>query len=170
MATLNQGVDSRISDDVRRQEFPSRLAIEKGMQLDEALVVSQLSGGNGIFVEQSDGVEYVYNSETDEWNEVLYKPSIGNLFIRRFNNKYPLSATDGSAIIDISQWERMCKLYGNPLERENINSDKSVLRTAELYINGVAYHNWEHWEYRRGEIYWYGMFPLEEDDDIYLKV
>ena len=161
MITLIEGTTSTPVDDIRRQEIPSRLAIEKGMYPDEAVVIGQVSGGDGIIVEQTDGFDENYN---------LDLKSRGNLIIDR----------------DIFESELYVDVAVLPYLRLNNTGESMKLRfgkllnRATLIVNGVQY-NYGDWfklgTYNVGgfehyAVKWLGndMFELTETDSVTLRI
>lgn len=161
MIELIQGIPSAPIDDVKRQEIPSRLAIEKGIYPDEAIVVSQIAGGDGMSVKQSDGYDENYN---------LDLKARGNLIINRETLKLELTITPSILPyirIDIPK-ETMEMKYGK------------LIPKAVLIINGVEY-SYGDWfvigmynidGFDQYAIEWLGndMFELEADDSAMLRI
>lgn len=161
MIELIQGDASTIVDDIRRQELPSRLAIEKGIYPDEAVVVGQLSGGDGMYVEQIDGL--------DE-NNVLNKKARGNIVINR-------DIFSADLIVDSLHLPYI--LIGKPKEYMDMKYGELIDKSV-LIINGIEY-NYNTWfvigtynigGYDRYAIEWLGndMFELETTDSVTLRI
>lgn len=161
MITLIEGTTSTPVDDIRRQEIPSRLAIEKGMYPDEAVVIGQVSGGDGIIVEQTDGFDKNYN---------LDLKSRGNLIIDR----------------DIFESELYVDVAVLPYLRLNNTGESMKLRfgkllnRATLIVNGVQYNYGDWFElgtynvggFEHYAVKWLGndMFELTETDSVTLRI
>lgn len=161
MIKLIQGTASTPVDDIRRQEIPSRLAIEKGMYPDEAVVVGQVSGGDGIIVEQTDGFDENYN---------LDLKSRGNLIIDRdiFESELYVNTTI-LPYFTLNNTEESMKLrFGKLLNR------------ATLIVNGVQYNYGDWFElgtynvsgFEQYAVKWLGndMFELTETDSVTLRI
>ena len=161
MIKLIQGTASTPVDDIRRQEIPSRLAIEKGMYPDEAVVVGQVSGGDGIIVEQTDGFDENYN---------LDLKSRGNLIIDRdiFESELYVATTILPYLILNNTEESMKLRFGKLLNR------------ATLIVNGVQYNYGDWFElgtynvsgFEQYAVKWLGndMFELTETDSVTLRI
>ena len=161
MIELIQGTTSTPVDDVRRQEIPSRLAIEKGIQPDEAVTVAQISGGDGISVQQLDGFDDNYNLDLKARGNILINKE--TLIIEPY-----IDTTILPYLIIENTAESVKMQYGKLIE-------KSV-----IIINGVeySYHNWfvigtyEINGFTHHAIKWLGndMFELEKTDSITLRI
>ncbi len=161
MIELIQGTTSTPVDDIRRQEIPSRLAIEKGMYPDEAVVVGQVSGGDGIIVEQTDGFDENYN---------LDLKSRGNLIIDRdiFESELYVDTTILPYLTLNNTEESMKIRFGKLLNR------------ATLIVNGVQYNYGDWFEldtynvsgFEQYAVKWLGndMFELTETDSVTLRI
>jgi len=161
MIELIQGTTSAPVDDVRRQEIPSRLAIEKGIYPDEAVVVGQLAGGDGIYVEQINGL--------DE-NNVLDKKARGNIVINRNLLSIDLS-------VNLLHLPYITIGYSKGTMETQYGE---LIQKSVLTINGVEYQ-YGTWfvigmynigGYDRYAIEWLGndMFELETTDSITLRI
>ena len=161
MITLIQGTTSASVDDVRRQEIPSRLAIEKGMYPDEAVVVGQLSGGDGMIVKQTDGFDEDYNREPK---------AVGNMVFNRdvFESELYVDTTILPYLTLNNTAESMKLRFGKLLNR------------ATLIVNGVQY-NYGDWfklgtydvgGFEHYAVKWLGddMFELTETDSVMLRI
>ena len=161
MIKLIQGTTSTPVDDIRRQEIPSRLAIEKGMYPDEAIVVGQVSGGDGIIVEQTDGFDENYN---------LDLKSRGNLIIDRdiFESELYVATTILPYLTLNNTGESMKLRFGKLLNR------------ATLIVNGVQYNYGDWFElgtynvsgFEQYAVKWLGddMFQLATTDSVILRI
>ena len=172
MIELIRGNDSTPVDDVRRQEIPSRLAIEKGMLPDEAITVSQIAGGNGIQIKHTDGLSSIYNKETGLYEEVLDTVARGNIIVNRNQLDIPLDIdTNILPYIMINMIpEYFNKQFGDLKEK------------AVLIINGIQYNyginNWfvidvqEINGYNQLVVQWLGndLFNIEVTDSIILRI
>lgn len=176
MIELIEGIPSTPVDDIRRQEIPSRLAIEKGMLPDEAITVSQIAGGNGIQIKQTDGLSSIYNEETGLYEEVLDTIARGNIIINRNQLDIPLDIpldidTNIPPYIMINMIpEYFNKQFGDLKEK------------AVLIINGIQYNyginNWfvidvqEINGYNQLVVQWLGddLFNIEITDSIILRI
>ena len=161
MVTLIQGTTSTPVDDIRRQEIPSRLAIEKGMYPDEAVVVGQVSGGDGIIVEQTDGFDENYN---------LDLKSRGNLIIDR-------DIFESELYVDVAVLPYLT--LNNTEESMKLRFGK-LLDRATLIVNGVQY-NYGDWcelgtynvsGFQQYAVKWLGddMFQLATTDSVILRI
>ena len=161
MITLIEGTTSTSVDDIRRQEIPSRLAIEKGMYPDEAVVIGQVSGGDGIIVEQTDGFDKNYN---------LDLKSRGNLIIDR-------DIFESELYVDVAVLPYLT--LNNTGESMKLRFGK-LLNRATLIVNGVQY-NYGDWfklgTYNVGgfehyAVKWLGddMFQLATTDSVILRI
>ena len=161
MIQLIQGTTSTPVDDVRRQEIPSRLAIEKGMYPDEAVVVGQLSGGDGMIVEQTDGFDKNYNRELK---------AVGNMVFNRdvFESELYVNTTI-LPYLTLNNTEESMKLrFGKLLNR------------ATLIVNGVQYNYGDWFElgtynvggFEHYAVKWLGddMFQLATKDSVILRI
>ena len=161
MITLIQGTTSASVDDVRRQEIPSRLAIEKGMYPDEAVVVGQVSGGDGMLVKQTDGFDDNYN---------LDLKARGNLVINRdmFESELYVDTTILPYLTLNNTAESMKLRFGKLLNR------------ATLIVNGVQYNYGDWFElgtydvggFEHYAVKWLGddMFQLATNDSVILRI
>ena len=161
MITLIQGTTSTPVDDVRRQEIPSRLAIEKGMYPDEAVVVGQLSGGDGMVVKQTNGFDDNYN---------LDLKARGNLVINRdiFESELYVNVAVLPYIVLNNTAESMKLRFGKLLNR------------ATLIVNGVQYNYGDWFElgtydvggFEHYAVKWLGndMFQLATNDSVILRI
>ena len=161
MIELIQGTTSTPVDDIRRQEIPSRLAIEKGMYPDEAVVVGQVSGGDGMLVEQTDGFDNNYN---------LDLKSRGNLIINRVIFESELYVNVAILpYLTLNNTEESMKLrFGKLLNR------------ATLIVNGVQYNYGDWFEldtynvsgFEQYAVKWLGddMFQLATTDSVILRI
>ena len=161
MIELIQGTTSTPVDDIRRQEIPSRLAIEKGMYPDEAVVVGQVSGGDGIIVEQTDGFDENYN---------LDLKSRGNLIIDR-------DIFESELYVDVAVLPYLT--LNNTEESMKLRFGK-LLNRATLIVNGVQYNYGDWFEldtynvsgFEQYAVKWLGndMFELTETDSVTLRI
>ena len=161
MIELIQGTTSTPVDDIRRQEIPSRLAIEKGMYPDEAVVVGQVSGGDGIIVEQTDGFDENYN---------LDLKSRGNLIIDR-------DIFESELYVDVAILPYLT--LNNTEESMKLRFGK-LLNRATLIVNGVQYNYGDWFElgtynvsgFEQYAVKWLGddMFELTETDSVTLRI
>ena len=161
MITLIQGTTSTPVDDVRRQEIPSRLAIEKGMYPDEAVVVGQVSGGDGMLVKQTDGFDDNYN---------LDLKARGNLVINRdiFESELYVDTTILPYLTLNNTAESMKLRFGKLLNR------------ATLIVNGVQYNYGDWFEldtydvggFEQYAVKWLGddRFYLATTDSVILRI
>ena len=161
MITLIEGTTSTPVDDIRRQEIPSRLAIEKGMYPDEAVVIGQVSGGDGIIVEQTDGFDENYN---------LDLKSRGNLIIDR-------DIFESELYVDVAVLPYLT--LNNTEESMKLRFGK-LLNRATLIVNGVQYNYGDWFElgtynvsgFEQYAVKWLGndMFELTETDSVTLRI
>ena len=161
MITLIEGTTSTPVDDIRRQEIPSRLAIEKGMYPDEAVVIGQVSGGDGIIVEQTDGFDENYN---------LDLKSRGNLIIDR-------DIFESELYVDVAVLPYLT--LNNTGESMKLRFGK-LLNRATLIVNGVQYNYGDWFElgtynvsgFEHYAVKWLGddMFQLATTDSVILRI
>ena len=154
MIELIQGTTSTPSDDVRRQEIPSRLAIEKGMYPDEAVTVAQIAGGNGMQVKQTNG-----NTMDIDGNIVTDLKARGNLIINRnqLDIKIGIVAEMLPNYLHINMTsELMEKAFGTLKEK------------AVLIINGVQY-SYEVSEYANANWFTIGVYSINGYDQLAIK-
>lgn len=149
MIELIQGTTSTPSDDVRRQEIPSRLAIEKGMYPDEAVTVSQIAGGNGIFVKQTNG-----NVVDIDGNVTVDLKARGNIVINRNQLDIRISI-DETTLPDYLPIEMTSELMETTFG--------TLKEKAVLIINGI--------EYNYGQYEWFiiGVYNLNGYDQLAIK-
>ena len=161
MITLIQGTTSTPVDDIGRQEIPSRLAIEKGMYPDEAIVVGQVSGGDGIVIEQTNGFDENYN---------LDLRSRGNLIIDR-------DIFESELYVDVAVLPYLT--LNNTEESMKLRFGK-LLNRAILIVNGVQYNYGDWFElgtynvsgFEQYAVKWLGddMFQLATTDSVILRI
>ena len=154
MIQLIEGTISTPVDDVRRQERPSRLAIEKGMYPDEAVTVSQIAGGNGIQVKQTDG-----NTMDIDGNIITDLKARGNLIINRnqLDIKIGISADMLPDYLPIDMTPEFFE------QAFGILKEKSV-----LVINGVQY-SYEVSEYANANWFTIGVYNINGYDQLAIK-
>ena len=161
MIELIQGTTSTPVDVIRRQEIPSRLAFEKGMYPDEAVVIGQVSGGDGIVIEQTNGFDENYN---------LDLKSRGNLIIDR-------DIFESELYVDVAVLPYLT--LNNTGESMKLRFGK-LLNQATLIVNGVQYNYGDWFEldtynvsgFEQYAVKWLGddMFQLATTDSVILRI
>ena len=139
-----------------------RVAIEKGMLPDEAVCVGQLSGGDGIYVSQSDG--QLINSA----GEIVFsKDGKNNMVISQQRVHLNVRFVNANRLEGLINYWTINKMFG------------ALLNTSLLIINSISYNmTWFNVvsgtdQYGNSDmpvITWSGAFPLEVTDSIYWSI
>lgn len=126
---IKPGVNAAQGEDFTRLEFPKRVAIEKGMYPDEAIMLCQISGGDGILVKgNSTGEIYDPNTGTVK----IDREAIGNVFFNRFHHFEIISPTPNEVEaqkFQIWPYTYTKKKFGDLMK------DSSI-----LVVNGAVYY------------------------------
>ena len=154
MEQITQGINSSSIDNIKRQEIPSRLAIEKGMYPDEAVAVAQIAGGNGIQVKQTDG-----NTMDIDGNIVTDLKARGNLIINRNQLDIRISI-DETTLPDYLPIEMTSELMETAFG--------TLKEKAVLIINGVQY-SYEVSEYANANWFTIGVYSIHGYDQLAIK-
>lgn len=139
-----------------------RLAVEKGLLPDEAICVGQLSGGDGVYISQSNG-----RLITDDGDQIYTKDGQANLVISQQRVHLFLKLINANRLEgQVNFWE-LDRKFG------------ALIYTSVLVINSVTYNRaWfnvvqgtdQYGNENMPIIHWSGSFPLEASDNIYWSI
>ena len=146
---------------MERMVISGRLAAEKGVCSDEVITLNQISGGDGIYVEQSDG-RYVDAQGTPKWD----KRGANNLVFSHVQREISLVWVNNTFETRHTYYD-IYSIYGDLME------------TSTVLVNGVSYnsdwfslHSGTDSYGNEGQllISWNGLFPIATTDDCYWRV